>query len=263
MDLWFTPLPRESKAIDAARMRNKTRDKLLQREVDQLENKLRASQNKIILQKTEVKDFHKTINPDVKKSVVYPLGLTDEERHRYQMLRKTSVPSMTLEEFDQKMADKRRKKIFNSSESDITSILHENRANDVLVVNESKTPMYKQKTILRDTLKRFTPNGDVHIKYKLKEGNPRQRLGSYPNASTMIANGDDSETLFTDVSRRGRRSTVAEIKYNPSFYNEDNQKQHDKVTYNKQNIQKFNILLRDSIEGIGNLLEEDTEEESN
>ncbi|KAK3607532.1 hypothetical protein CHS0354_025785 [Potamilus streckersoni] len=263
MDLWFTPLPRESKAIDAARMRNKTRDKLLKREVDQLENKLRASQNKIILQKIEVKDFHKTIDPDAKKSVVYPLGLTDEERQRYQMLRRTSVPTMTLEEFDQKMAEKRRKEIFNRSDSDTTLILQKNRANDVVVVNESKTPTYKQKTIFRDTLKRFTPNGDVHIKYKLKEGKSRQRLGSYPNASTMTANGVDNETPFTDGFRQGRRSTVAEIKYNPSFYNEDNKKQKGNVAYNKQDSQKFNILLRDSMEGIINLLEEDTEEESN
>ncbi|XP_046358076.1 uncharacterized protein LOC124136249 [Haliotis rufescens] len=108
--LFGLPAMKDTKAMDAARARNKSYERHLVRTINTLDSELKTKSCKLQHTVSDLQQFMSNINPRSAKTIIYPRGLSDEQKHNYRVLRRGSIPSMSLDEFDMRMEVKREKR---------------------------------------------------------------------------------------------------------------------------------------------------------
>lgn len=102
---------RDSRAMDAARQKNNGCEKDLKRRIARLEGECRSSTSKINSDTDELSQLlQDSLITD--RQVVFPHGLSCSQKEKYKSLRRSSVQSMTLEQFDVRLDEVRKSREF-------------------------------------------------------------------------------------------------------------------------------------------------------
>ncbi|GFN88096.1 hypothetical protein PoB_001460200 [Plakobranchus ocellatus] len=201
------PCVQESRAMDSARTRNQSQDKLLAEKFESLDLAMKTRSGQLLTQKSEVEDFMSRLDTSASRHVLLPAGLSHRERSMYKkMVRCAGLSSMTLAEFDralgQRIAHTRSRSCSRSAgktldtnspsqdmrrpgkEAQLESFhdRREIRTDEPPVIStddlELCLPMNRQKHAVRDAWSRIISD-DMRHKMELK------KTSSTPNASTQ------------------------------------------------------------------------------
>ncbi|GFR64500.1 hypothetical protein ElyMa_001924200 [Elysia marginata] len=102
MDPMFgLPCVQDSRAMDSARTRNQSQEKLLAEKFESLDLDMKTRSSKLITQKNEIEDFLSSLDSSSPRQIQLPAGLTKRERAMYKkMAQCAGVSSIPLAEFD-------------------------------------------------------------------------------------------------------------------------------------------------------------------
>jgi hypothetical protein len=112
------PACSESRAMKSARYRNTTQQKLLQRTLTEINSQRKVQACRLLTEKCEMKYILGNLQPSKQPNAVCPFGLTPKQLVEFRLLRRPSLPSMSLQEFDRKLTDYRHEVIMSRAISD-------------------------------------------------------------------------------------------------------------------------------------------------
>ena len=175
------PATRDSKAMDNARNRNISHGKRLEAFLKSLDENASTKNVKIISRQAKTKEMLHKINPDPDKKIVTPIGLNQDQVKTVRLLRRGSLPSMSLKELDHKLS------AYKTERGEIQ--------------NEDKTPGKS----LKSTKNKFS---EFKIKRKLYRGKSK-----ITDVNTNAANLVDEASISTLLPLYRRKSLVSEAYY--------------------------------------------------
>nr|KAG5705825.1 hypothetical protein BaRGS_030715 [Batillaria attramentaria] len=168
--------------MGSARLRNRQEQKCLDQKLQEMTSHFRCKSTRMMTEIGDLQDKAKDMLPIGGKMIVCPKGLSEKEKKRYRRLRRrSSTPSMTLTEFDEKLTDFRHeiktyRRGSNSTHPDDVFLFD---ANIVDVENhEFCAPLNKHKHAMKEAFRRATTK-DVGA-------NPggQQAHGTHPGTQT-------------------------------------------------------------------------------
>lgn len=225
MDPMFgLPCVQESRAMDSARTRNQSIEKVLAEKFESIDLDMKTRSGKLITEKNEIEDFLSRLDPSLSKQIQMPAGLSKREKAMYKKMAQCAVmTSMSLAEFDRQRKRKiERKPTMLISSNEISSTepqglqslathstqnakrgirshflkTHDNKedwampAASLVVSDDLKLclPMNRQKHAVRDVWSRITSD-DMRHKIAIKKTASSQSLttqNKHMNSSVVI-----------------------------------------------------------------------------
>ncbi|KAK6178746.1 hypothetical protein SNE40_011259 [Patella caerulea] len=167
---------RDTRAMDMARYRNKTQQMLLEKKRTRLETELKHRSTKIDSELIEFHEFMKSIDSvNSLTTVICPRGLSDNEREKYRQIKRGSLPSISLKEFDTHMnAYKRKMACHRHGFEKSPNIVDVDRYHFC-------APLNKHKHVMREALGRAT-SGDLGHKQP-----PHELSGAFNRSAKIEA----------------------------------------------------------------------------
>ena len=224
---------KDTRAMESARYKNKNQETYLNKKIESLELEHKIQALKIHSSVGELHELLTDINPYSSKSIIYPKGLSEEQKRTYRELRKGNVPSMSLDEFDFKIAMLKKAKEESASEDDIIEPIHP-------IINMKShafcAPIPKNKHTVREAFKRLNSSdvkytsdprheilnlshttGSTGSVASFRSG-PRGRLASLSSNSSVQSNSSSSTESGTVNRSLGRTNEHVDYFQRPVAY---------------------------------------------